>query len=99
MSKSRQQVLAQRKQQLIQKIEQQRIDLSVSSRDWLHATAPYDRAWQTVIALKPLFIAATGLISIYTIKHPRRIFSLGKKAVAAWSLARTLQSVLAKQAK
>lgn len=99
MSKSRQQLLAQRKQQLIRKIEQQRIDLSVSSRDWLHATAPYDRAWQTVIALKPLFIAATGLISIYTIKRPRRIFSLGRKAIATWSLVRTLQNVLGKHAK
>ncbi|MBP6122506.1 MULTISPECIES: YqjK-like family protein [Providencia] len=96
MSKSKHQLLIARKQRLVSQIEQQRIDLSAASRDWLQATSTFDKAWQTVVTFKPIFIAATGLISIYTLKSPKRIFSLGKKALATWSLVRTLQSAVKK---
>ncbi|MGJ3354157.1 YqjK-like family protein [Providencia sp. Je.9.19] len=94
MSKSKNQLLAQRKQRLVKEIEQQRLDLAISSRDWLQATAPYDRAWQTMVTFKPIFIAVTGLISIYTLKRPKQFFSLGKKAIATWSLVRTVQGAI-----
>ena len=94
MSKNKSQLLTQKKQRLIKEIEQQRRDLSVTSHDWLQATAPYDRAWQTIITFKPIFIAATGLLSLYTLKRPKQFFSLGKKAIATWSLVRTLQGAI-----
>ncbi|CAG9427171.1 YqjK-like family protein [Providencia alcalifaciens] len=94
MSKSKRQLLAERKQRLVADIEQQRIMLSASKEEWLQATVPYDRAWQTIMTFRPIFIAATGLISILTLKHPNRFISLSKKAIAAWGLVRTLRNSL-----
>ena len=37
----------QRKALLLREIQQQRLDLIASRRDWLDATAPLDRGWQT----------------------------------------------------
>ncbi|MDU1024753.1 MAG: YqjK family protein, partial [Leclercia adecarboxylata] len=34
---------------LLSKIQQQRIDLSASSRDWLAVTHAYDRGWNTFL--------------------------------------------------
>ena len=94
MSKSKRQLLAERKQRLVADIKQQRIMLSASKEEWLQATAPYDRAWQTIMTFRPIVIAATGLISILTLKHPNRFISLSKKAIAAWGLVRTLRNSL-----
>ncbi|MDU4169976.1 MAG: YqjK family protein, partial [Citrobacter freundii] len=36
----------QRKAQLLGQIQQQRLDLSATRRDWLEATEVYDRGWK-----------------------------------------------------
>ncbi|WP_230083373.1 YqjK-like family protein [Providencia sp. wls1950] len=46
------------------------------------------------MTFRPIVIAATGLISIFTLKHPNRFISLSKKAIATWGLIRTLRSSL-----
>lgn len=94
MSKNKRQPLAAKKQLLVNKIERQRRDLANTSEDWLQVTAPYDRAWKTFITFRPLFIAATGLLSIYSLKKPKRILQLGKKAFTMWGIARTIQSTI-----
>ncbi|MEX9966985.1 YqjK-like family protein [Providencia stuartii] len=94
MNKSKRLLLVKKKQRLIKQIEQQRSELSAASKDWLQMTEPYDCSWQIFVTFRPIFVAAAGLISLYTIKRPQRIFSLGKKAIAAWSLVRTLQGVV-----
>ncbi|EFB72528.1 hypothetical protein GKR50_02330 [Providencia rustigianii] len=94
MSKSKRQLLAEKKLRLVADIEQQRAELSANKQDWLQATAPYDRAWQTLMTFRPIFIAATGLISIISLRHPNRFISLSKKAIATWGLIRTLKSSL-----
>ena len=39
----------QQKTLLLRQIQQQRLDLIASRRDWLEATAPFDRGWQTLL--------------------------------------------------
>ncbi|MEX6312897.1 YqjK-like family protein [Providencia manganoxydans] len=63
-----------KKQHLIDKIDQQRAALSAASDDWLQVTEPYDRTWKVIVTFRPIFMAAAGLLSIYTIKRPKRIF-------------------------
>lgn len=94
MSRNKRQLLAAKKQLLIKRIERQRGDLAASSEDWLRATAPYDRTWKTLVTFRPLFIAATGLLSIYSLKKPQRILQLSKKTLTIWSIARTVQSAI-----
>lgn len=94
MNKNKRQLLTIKKQRLIKEIEQQRIELSTASNDWLQATEPYDRTWKVIVTFRPIFMAAAGLLSIYTIKRPKRIFSLGKKALATWSVIRTVRGAV-----
>lgn len=94
MNKSKRQLLTEKKQRLIHKIEQQRAELSIASDDWLQVTEPYDRTWKVIVTFRPVFMAVAGLLSIYTIKRPKRIFSLGKKALATWSVIRTVRGAV-----
>ena len=94
MSKNKQQLLAARKQRLVRRIERQRQELTEASSDWLHTTAPYDRAWQTIITFRPLVIAATGLLSVYSLRKPQKILQLGQKAITIWGLVRSIQSAI-----
>ncbi|EKT60015.1 YqjK-like family protein [Providencia sneebia] len=94
MNGNKRQSLIDRKQFLINKIEQQRHELANASNDWLKVTEPYDRSWQFIVSLKPFFVAATGLISLYTLRHPKSVFSLGKKAFSAWGIARSIQRTI-----
>lgn len=94
MSRNKRQSLTEQKQFLIKQIEQQRLALSGATEDWLQATAPYDRSWQILVSFRPMLIAAVGLISVYTLKKPTRIFSLGKKALTTWSLVRSIQAAI-----
>ena len=73
MNKNKQQLLVAKKQRLIRRIERQRQELAETSSDWLHTTAPYDRAWQTIMTFRPLVIAATGLLSVYSLRKPQKI--------------------------
>ncbi|MDV5226547.1 YqjK-like family protein [Providencia rettgeri] len=94
MNKSKRQLLVEKKQRLIDKIDQQRAALSAASDDWLQVTEPYDRTWKVIVTFRPIFMAAAGLLSIYTIKRPKRIFSLGKKALATWGVIRTIRGAV-----
>lgn len=94
MKKNKQQLLAARKQRLVRKVQRQRQELAETSTDWLQTTAPYDRAWQTIMAFRPLVIAATGLLSIYSLRKPQKVILLGRKALTIWGLARSIQSVI-----
>ncbi|HAS1418707.1 TPA: hypothetical protein I4D22_12655, partial [Enterobacter asburiae] len=41
-----------RKAYLLSQIQQQRLDLSASRRDWIDATRRFDRGWNTVLSLR-----------------------------------------------
>ena len=41
-----------RKAQLLSQIQQQRLDLSASRREWLEATGAYDRRWNMLLSLR-----------------------------------------------
>lgn len=48
----------QRKALLLRQIQQQRLDLIASRRDWLEATAPFDRGWLTLQHLRSWAVVA-----------------------------------------
>ena len=41
-----------RKALLLSQIQQQRLDMAASRRDWLAATGSYDRGWNTLLSLR-----------------------------------------------
>lgn len=88
---NKQALLARRKKLLLNKIQQQRSDLGQSTQTWLDVTEPYDKAWRVLVSLKPVLLASASLISLYSIKHPRKIIQLGQRAIGAIGLIRAIQ--------
>ena len=56
---------------LLRLIQQQRLDLSASHRHWLEATAPIDRGWNTLLNLRSWAMVGSGLVAIWSVRHPR----------------------------
>lgn len=56
-----------RKALLLSQIQQQRLDLSASRRDWLETTGAYDRGWNTVLSLRSWALVGSSVIAIWTI--------------------------------
>lgn len=61
----------QRKALLLRQIQQQRLDLIASRRDWLEATAPFDRGWLTLQHLRSWAVVGSGIMAVWSVRHPR----------------------------
>ncbi|UDN36648.1 YqjK-like family protein [Proteus sp. NMG38-2] len=88
---NKQSVLSRRKKLLLNKIQQQRSDLGQSTQTWLDVTEHYDKAWRILVSLKPAFLVGASFISLYSIKHPKKIIRLGQRAIGAFGLIRAIQ--------
>ena len=51
-----------RKAQLLSQIQQQRLDLSASRREWLEATGAYDRRWNMLLSLRSWALVGSSVI-------------------------------------
>lgn len=81
-----------RKQALIDTIAAQRSDLSQTTEHWLEKTESLDRTWQTVVQLRPLVVAGLSLISVFSVRHPKKLYRWGQRAVGLWGVIRTIQA-------
>lgn len=99
MNKTKRQQLADKKQQILADINEQRAELSEASAHWLKKTEPFDRTWHTLLSLRPLLLAGASIISIYSFKHPIKLYQWGRKALGAWGIIKTLQATLGTKTK
>ncbi|MEH2920547.1 YqjK-like family protein [Samsonia erythrinae] len=83
-----------KKAQLLRQIQQQRLDLSASKNRWLNATARYDRYWQNLMQWRKFWIAGSGLVALYGIRHPKRMFLWGRRLVGIWGTFRFMRKTL-----
>ncbi len=74
-----------RKALLLSQIQQQRLDLSASRRDWLETTGAYDRGWNTVLSLRSRALVGSSVMAIWTIRHPNMLVRWAKRG---WYLER-----------
>lgn len=79
---------------LLNQIEQQRLDLSAASRRWFDITQGYDRGWNALLSLRSWALIGSGIMAIWSIRHPRFLFRWGKRGFAAFSTWRLLQKTL-----
>ena len=70
---------------LLRLIQQQRLDLSASHRHWLEATAPIDRGWNTLLNLRSWAMVGSGLVAIWSVRHPRFLMRWAKRSLGIWS--------------
>lgn len=89
--------LQRRKAFLLSKIQQQRLDLSASRRDWLETTDVYDRGWNTLLNLRAWALVGSSVMAIWSVRHPRFLVRWARRGFGAWSAWRLVKSTLREQ--
>lgn len=72
-----------KKAQLLQRIEQQRVQLSNECQNWLDSTQTLDNSWQRARRHPLLVSAGVALVAVYALRHPRRLLRKGQWALFA----------------
>ena len=94
---SSQQERERRKTLLLRQIQQQRLDLTAGRRDWLAATAPLDRGWLTLQHLRSWALVGSGVMAIWSVRHPRFLMRWTRRGVGVWSTWRMVKGLLRQQ--
>lgn len=80
-----------RKAQLLSQIQQQRLDLSASRREWLEATGAYDRRWNMLLSLRSWALVGSSVMAIWTIRHPNMLVRWARRGFGVWSAWRLVK--------
>lgn len=80
-----------RKAQLLSQIQQQRLDLSASRREWLEATGAYDRRWNMLLSLRSRALVGSSVMAIWTIRHPNMLVRWARRGFGLWSARRLVK--------
>lgn len=83
-----------RKTLLLRQIQQQRLDLAASRRDWLEASQPLDRGWNTLLTLRSWALVGSSALAVWSVRHPRRLVRWAKRGVGVWSTWRLVRNLL-----
>ena len=75
-----------RKAQLLSQIQQQRLDLSASRREWLETTGAYDRRWNMLLSLRSWALVGSSVMAIWTIRHPNMLVRWARRGFGVWSV-------------
>ena len=86
-----------RKAQLLSQIQQQRLNLSASRRDWLEATGAYDRRWNMLLNLRSWALVGSSVMAIWTIRHPNMLVRWARRGFGVWSAWRLVKTTLKQQ--
>lgn len=82
---------AARKRELLDALEQQRIDIMVEGIRLERAAAPLDRGWQKIARYKTPLLIAGGGVAYRLVRKPGPIVQIGRRALAAYMLVRNLK--------
>ncbi|EFB1671900.1 YqjK-like family protein [Escherichia coli] len=86
-----------RKAQLLSQIQQQRLDLSASRREWLETTGAYDRRWNMLLSLRSWALVGSSVMAIWTIRHPNMLVRWARRGFGVWSAWRLVKTPLKQQ--
>ena len=86
-----------RKAYLLSQIQQQRLDLSASRRDWIDATRRFDRGWNTFLSLRSWALVGSSVMAIWTVRHPNMLIRWARRGFGAWRAWRLVKATLRQQ--
>ncbi|MDR5898623.1 YqjK family protein [Halomonas vilamensis] len=75
---------AERKRELLNRLEQQRIDMMVESIRLKRAGAPLDATWQGIVRYKTPLTLLGGVVAWKLLRQPNRLLYVGKRALAGY---------------
>lgn len=79
---------------LLNDVQQQRLDLSASRRDFLQSTAHYDRGWLTFLSMRRYLAIGSSALAIWSVRSPNKFMRLLKRGFGVWSTWRMLKAAL-----
>ncbi|MFZ1874397.1 MAG: YqjK-like family protein [Chania sp.] len=82
-----------KKQQLIQQIQQQRLDLAANKTLWLEKTECLDQGWQTLFSLRKYVAIASSIVALYGIRHPGKFIRWSRRAIGIFGTIRLIRKV------
>ncbi|MCZ4060132.1 YqjK-like family protein [Pantoea sp. LMR881] len=80
--------------ELLNQVQQQRLDLSAARRDWLYGTAQYDRGWLTFLSMRRYLAIGTSALAIWSVRSPNKIMRWAKRGFGLWSTWRMFKAAL-----
>lgn len=86
-----------RKAYLLSQIQQQRLDLTASRRDWLEVTRSYDHGWNTLLSLRSWVLVGSSVMAVWSVRHPSMLVRWARRGFGAWSAWRLVKSTLRQQ--
>lgn len=86
-----------RKALLLSQIQQQRLDLTATRRDWLETTGVYDRGWNTLLSLRSWALVGSSVMAVWSVRHPSLLVRWAKRGLGLWSVWRLVRSTLDQQ--
>ncbi|TCV98801.1 YqjK-like family protein [Biostraticola tofi] len=86
--------LSPKKQLLLRKVHQQRIELSAGKREWSLATERYDRAWQSIMHYRKYLIAGSSLLAVYNLRHPSKLVLWARRVVGIMGTVKLIRKSL-----
>lgn len=89
--------LRQRKAFLLSQIQQQRLDLAASRRDWVDATRPLDRGWNTFLNLRSWVLVGSSVMAIWGVRHPSKLIRWTRRGFGVWSAWRLVKATIRQQ--
>lgn len=84
----------QRKNALLSQIQQERIDLAMATRDWVAVTAPYDRGWNKIVALRRYVVIASSIFAMWSVRKPNKITKIVRRGFGLWSTWRVIRNTI-----
>jgi hypothetical protein len=91
---NRRRYLEWRKEKLVRKIQQQRLDLAENKTLWLEKTERIDRGWQTLFGLRKYLVVGSSVMALYGIRHPSKLIRWSRRAFATWSAIRLIRKTV-----
>ncbi|NYS60999.1 YqjK family protein [Vreelandella salicampi] len=82
---------AERKRELLNRLEQQRIDMMVESLRLQRAGAPLDASWQQVTRFKTPLTLLGGIVVWKVLRQPGRLVYIGKRALTGYVALKKLR--------
>ena len=86
-----------RKAYLLSLIQQQRLVLTASRRDWLEVTRVYDRGWSTLLSMRSWALVGSSVMAIWSVRHPSMLVRWARRGFGAWSAWRLVKATLRQQ--
>jgi len=82
---------------LLSQIQQQRLDLSAGTRDWLEATHSYDRGWNMFLNLRAWALIGSSILAVRAVRHPNMLIRWARRGLGIWSAWKMIKTTLTQQ--